>query len=165
MGLVNGAKDGAIVGIGVVILWYLIKQPPLTIFGQQDYYPEGVNPKKFDPDKPVTMGSEGMEVQAVKGLLNKYCISYTSNGIECCPELPTSGSGGFYLDKVLLDQSDNYFDNRDETVLFNRTGTDAISYRTLVNAIKGKNPDGSQKYNQDGTKAPNNWNVFINDCE
>jgi hypothetical protein len=173
MGLVNGTKDGAILGLGVVILWYLIKRPPLTIFGQQDYYPdldgEQTNPDNFDPNKKIGFGSTGKEVKAVIKLMNKYChdLQYDFNtdtflGVECCPPYPT-GSGGYLLQNNIIPES-TYFDDKASTVLFNRFQVNNISYKQLVNALKGLDEDGNPLLDNDGKPRKSNWNNYLKDC-
>lgn len=170
MGFVDGLKDGAVLTALGVIAWIIVKKPKLTLFGEQDYYPNGTwdDGKNFNPDKKIGLGSEGQEVIELKKLLNKYCYTITaSSGIDCCPSKQSvlqNQSGGYYWQNQLMDETDDYFDQIDATILFNRTGADNVSYRELVNAIKGLTPNGNQAYNSDGTKKPNNWGNFLREC-
>jgi len=161
MAVVDGLKDGAfLMGLGV-LAWVIVKPINLSFFGQQDYYPNGANNKDFNPDKVIGLGSDNIEVKAIKKLLNKYCYTITeSNGIGCCQPYQNTinnNPGGYYLNNDLLDENDSYFSDTDQTVLFNRTGASALSYRTLVNAIKGIDENGNQI-------APNNWKNFLKNC-
>ena len=177
MGLVSGAKDGAILGLGVVIAWWIIKRPPFAIFGQSEYYPEidgeQMDPDTFDPNIIVQQGSNNIEAKAVKILMNKYCHLMNYNfqtglyeSVECCPTLESfhnQGSGGYFLKDVLLPETD-YFSEEDSTTLFNRYKVFAVTYAQLVNAIKGLDIDGNPIIYGDGSKAKDNRNSWLRDC-
>jgi hypothetical protein len=134
MNLKEGVRDGAFLGLGILLFFVVKNFNKLQLFGGEgaEYYPDGTNPSNFDPNKVLSPGDQSIEVLKIQQTLNKYNYNITANGLECVE--PISGSGGYFNYKV---PENGTFDSDTETILLNRYGvTGSITYKQLIDGIK-----------------------------
>lgn len=135
MNLKEGIKDGAFLGLGILLFFVVKNFNKLQLFGGQgaEYYPDGTNPSNFDPNKVLDLGDQSIEVLKIQQALNKYNYTYDNNGNLKCVELPTS-TGGYYNFKI---PETGVFDDQTQLILLNQYGVSgAITYKQLIDGIK-----------------------------
>ena len=134
MNLKEGIKDGAFLGLGILLFFVVKNFNKLQLFGGEgtEYFPDGTNPSNFDPNKVLAPGDQSIEVLKIQQAINKYNYDIINGKLECVQ--PISGSGGYFNFKI---PENGVFDGDTETILFNRYGvTGAITYKQLIDGIK-----------------------------
>lgn len=145
MSLRNGVKDGAIVGLALMLYFAFKNFDKLTLFGGKglDLYPklDGKNttnkigdPMYFDPDKNPDPNNFSLEMLALQKLANKYLYFNIYPNQDCV--LPPQGSGpsGFIYPYI---PETGFYNSKTQTSLFNRYNTQGIpTYRQFRDHIK-----------------------------
>ena len=134
MNLKEGIKDGAFLGLGILLFFVVKNFNKLQLFGGEgtEYFPDGTNPSNFDPNNVLAPGDQSIEVLKIQQAINKYNYDIINGKLECVQ--PISGSGGYFNFKI---PENGVFDGDTETILFNRYGvTGSITYKQLIDGIK-----------------------------
>lgn len=137
MSVKDGIRDGAIVGVALMIYFAIKNFDRLTLFGGKDFnlYPklDGQqtndkidDPNYFNPDAIPLPNQFSLEMLAIQKLANKYNV----RGDGSCVTLPNVTGIYSYIPET------GFYNNETDLVLFNSFGINGIpSYKQFRNHI------------------------------
>jgi len=145
MSVKDGIRDGAIVGVALMIYFAIKNFDRLTLFGGKDFnlYPKldgqqtndkMSDPNYFDPDAIPLKNQFSLEMLAIQKLANKYNTSIDAQGKRRCVLPSPAGAPAGTIYQYIPETG--FYNNQTELTLFNSYGITGIpSYKEFRNHI------------------------------